>query len=344
MCTYMPEEILYAAGVLPVRVLGGHEPQNVTEPHILGMFCPFCRDVLAQGLLGRYDYLDAIAITHSCQHIHQAYESWVLHKGIKGFFIPTPNNVQSRRALPFMRGQFKIFKEQVEEWTGKEISDDDLRGGIEIVDRTRSLLREVYDTRKSDDPPISGLDAMCMVVASQVSDKVKFNRTLEDVIQNELPGRRAKDDPGIRLMIVGSENDDVKFMEMAESLDATIVVDDHCTGSRYFWNVTETGADPLTIIADRFIKRPPCPIKDFPARNRMPHLIGLAKDWNVAGVIIIQQKFCDPHELDKVAITKGLEEAGFPILHLEFDVTVPIGPLKIRVEAFLETLGSEELF
>ena len=49
MCTYTPEEILIAAGMLPVRVLGAHEPQNVTEPHIFGMFCPFCRDSLAQG-------------------------------------------------------------------------------------------------------------------------------------------------------------------------------------------------------------------------------------------------------------------------------------------------------
>ena len=51
-CTYVPEEILYAAGVLPVRILGSHEPQAVTEPHIFGMFCPFCRDCLAQGLKG----------------------------------------------------------------------------------------------------------------------------------------------------------------------------------------------------------------------------------------------------------------------------------------------------
>jgi benzoyl-CoA reductase subunit C len=47
-CTYVPEEILYAAGVLPVRILGSHEPQDVTEPHIFGMYCPFCRDCLAQ--------------------------------------------------------------------------------------------------------------------------------------------------------------------------------------------------------------------------------------------------------------------------------------------------------
>ena len=52
MCTYTAEELLIAADMLPVRVLGAHEPQNVTEPHIFGMFCPFCRDSLAQGLLG----------------------------------------------------------------------------------------------------------------------------------------------------------------------------------------------------------------------------------------------------------------------------------------------------
>jgi benzoyl-CoA reductase subunit C len=47
MCTYTAEELLIAANMLPVRVLGAHEPQNVTEPHIFGMFCPFCRDSLA---------------------------------------------------------------------------------------------------------------------------------------------------------------------------------------------------------------------------------------------------------------------------------------------------------
>ncbi|MBF8266117.1 MAG: bzdN, partial [Dehalococcoidia bacterium] len=52
-CTYVPEEIIYAAGMLPVRLFGAHEPQEVSERHIASMYCPFCRDVLAQGLLGR---------------------------------------------------------------------------------------------------------------------------------------------------------------------------------------------------------------------------------------------------------------------------------------------------
>jgi len=344
MCSYMPEEIMYAANVLPVRMLGAHEPQNVTEPHIMGMFCPFCRDVLAQGLLGKYDYCDAIGITHTCKHLNQAYESLVLHKGVEHFFIPMPNKLQCKQALPYYSGMLGLFKKQMEEWTGNTITDDDLKRGIEIVDENRRLMREVYETRKAEDPPISGVDAMLMVCASQMYDKVEVNKIIADVLKNDLPGRQAKEDPGIRLMILGSEDDDVKFLTMVEDVGASIVIDDHCTGSRYFWNTTEPGDNLLDVIADRYLKRPACPIKDMPHRTRVPHINGLAREWDVAGVIVIQQKFCDPHELDKVAVVKGLEDAGFPTLYLEFDVTVPIGPFRIRVEAFLETLGSEDLF
>ncbi|MBW1828500.1 MAG: 2-hydroxyacyl-CoA dehydratase [Deltaproteobacteria bacterium] len=347
MCSYMPEEILYAAKVLPVRMLGGHEPQNVTEPHIMGMFCPFCRDVLAQGLLGKYDYCDAIGITHTCKHLNQAFESMVLHKDMTNFFIPMPNKLQAKQALPYYSGILGLFKKQMEEWTGNTITDDDLKRGIEIVDENRRLMRDVYETRKAEDPPISGVDSMVMVCASQMYDKVEVNKIIADVLKNELPGRQAKDDPGIRLMILGSENDDVKFLNMVEDVGASIVIDDHCTGSRYFWNTTEPGVpgeNLMDVIAYRYLKRPACPIKDMPKRTRIPHITGLAQEWDVAGAIVIQQKFCDPHELDKVAVVKGLKDAGFPTLYLEFDVTVPLGPFRIRVEAFLETLGSEDLF
>ena len=106
-CTYVPEEIIYAAGVLPVRILGSHEPQNVTEPHIFAMFCPFCRDVLAQGLQGRYDYLDGIMISQSCLHVRQAYTSWDLHIPTEfSYYLPMPHHLQSRHAVPFTRAEF----------------------------------------------------------------------------------------------------------------------------------------------------------------------------------------------------------------------------------------------
>lgn len=344
-CTYVPEEILYAAGVLPVRILGSHEPQSVTEPHIFAMFCPFCRDCLAQGLQGRFHYLDGIMIAQSCLHLRQAYTSWDIHRPAEfSYYLPMPHHVQSRRAVPFLRGELETFIKKVEEWTGVTIGDAELRRGIEIVDRNRKLMKAVYESRKREDLPMSGLEAMYMVVSSQMVDKSEHSRITEDVLQ-VLESRSAGRGESKRLMILGSENDDVAFISMVESLGATVVQDDHCTGTRSFWDTVDcNGADPLTSIAERYVRRLPCPTKDWPARRRIERILQFAKEWKVDGAIIIQQKFCDPHEIDIPAIRKALEAAGIKVLFLELDVTVPVGQFKIRVEAFLEMFAEDDLF
>ncbi len=343
-CTYVPEEILYAADVLPVRILGSHEPQDVTEPHIFGMFCPFCRDCLAQGLQGRYDYLDGVMIAQSCLHIRQAYTSWKMHIPVDfSYYLPMPNNVQSKRALPYLTGELETFKEAVEKWTGKKITDEDLNKGIEAMNTSRQLTRDLYELRKQDNPPLTGLEAMYAVVASQMVDKRDYNAALQEILR-KLPQRQVENGSKVRLMILGSENDDTEFMDMVESLGAMFVVDDHCTGSRYFWNQVNTNGDLLEAIAARYVERIPCPSKDWPERTRIEHILKLAKDWNVQGAIVIQQKFCDPHEIDIPSIIESLKSNGVPAQFLELDVTVPVGQFKTRVEAFLEMLSDEDLF
>jgi benzoyl-CoA reductase subunit C len=343
-CTYVPEEILHAAGVLPVRILGSHEPQDVTEPHIFGMFCPFCRDCLAQGLKGRYDYLDGIMIAQSCLHIRQAYSSWEKHRPREfSYYLCMPHHVQSPRALPFLTGELVQFKAAVEEWTGKTITDADLDKAIEVYNENRRLMHAIYELRKGEDPPLNGEEAMEMVIASQMTDKAEHNEELKKVLDG-LPTRRNGRDTGVRLMIIGSEDDDTKFINMVESCGATFVVDEHCTGTRYFWNEVEPRENRLESIAARYIDRVPCPSKDWVERTRIRHILELAREWKVDGAIVMQQKFCDPHELDTPAIRKALEAQGIKTLFLEFDVTVPVGQFKVRVEAFLEMFAEEDLF
>ncbi len=343
-CTYVPEEIVYAAGVLPVRILGSHEPQDVTEPHIFGMFCPFCRDCLAQGLKGRYDYLDGIAIAQSCLHVRQAFTSWDKHIPVDfSYYLCMPHHVQSPRALPFLTGELVKFKKAIEDWTGKEITDEALDKSIAVYNENRRLMHEVYDLRKASEPPLSGEEAMEMAISNQMTDKAEHSGELKKLLV-ELKGRGKGRDTGTRLMILGSEDDDLAFIRMVESCGATFVVDDHCTGSRYFWNEVIPGDNRLEAIAARYVNRVPCPTKDWEERRRVQHILNLAKEWDVKGAIVIQQKFCDPHELDMPAIRKALAGIGVKTLFLEFDVTVPIGQFKVRVEAFLEMIGDEDLF
>ncbi|MFQ6618911.1 MAG: 2-hydroxyacyl-CoA dehydratase, partial [Fidelibacterota bacterium] len=235
-CTYVPEEILYAAEILPVRILGSHEPQDVTEPHIFSMFCPFCRDCLAQGLQGKYDYLDGIMMAQSCLHIRQAFTSWQLHIPVDfSYYLNMPHHVQSPRSYQYLTGELNSFKKSIEEWIGKTITDHDLDKGIEIMNTNRRLTKRLYELRKRDNPPITGLDAMYLVLSSQLVDKREHNRVLDSTLQ-KITRDNSNSSHSYRLMILGSENDDTGFIKMVESLGALFVVDDHCTGTRYFWN------------------------------------------------------------------------------------------------------------
>lgn len=343
-CTYVPEEVLVAADLLPVRILGSHEPQDVTEPHIFGMFCPFCRDALAQGLKGKFNYLDGVVLAHSCIHFRQTFNSWRIHVPVEfSYYIPMPNTVQTPHALPYHTVEVEKFRKAIEEYIGRSITEQDLDRGIEILNRERRLLRKVYEYRKLDNPPLTGEEAMYMAVTSQFIDKEEHSNVLEAVLK-ELPERRLSRDPGIRLMAVGSENDDAEFFKMVEAVGGTVVIDEQCAGSRYFWNELVPNGDRMTAIAKRYLDRPPCPVKDYPGHSRFQHVLNLAKDYRAQGAIIMQEKFCDPHEGDNPRLKKFLEENGIPTLSLEFDSTNPLGPFRIRVEAFLETIRGEELF
>lgn len=338
ICTYVPEEIIYAAGILPVRILGSHEPQDVTEAHIFGMFCPFCRDSLAQGLKGRYRYLDGLVHATSCLHIRQTYDSWRRNVPTSySYYILMPPHVQTRHIQDCLVEELTEFKRSLEEWVGQPISQQALDKAIEVYNTNRRLMREVYELRKSESPPISGTEALEMVLSSMFMNKEEHNQLLQQALE-ELPKRQNGAEPKVRLMILGSENDDVEFFRFTESMGADIVIDDLCTGSRYFWDDVTPEEDRLSAIATRYINRRPCPAKDSDERRRLPHILKLAKDWNVEGVIVQQQKFCDPHGYDTPAIQSMLKENGIPSLFLEFDVTTPAGQFRTRIEAFLEMI------
>jgi len=345
MCTYTPEELLIAAGMLPVRVLGAHEPQNVSEPHIFGMFCPFCRDSLAQGLLGRFDYAQGVTLTQSCIQYRQTFTSWRMHVPTVewDYYCPMPNDVQSPHAKKAHYAEIGRFREFLGQLTGKPLTDAMLNDALDLVNENRRLLRQLYEFRKAENPHVTGLEAVYAALTAQFTDKGEHNAELKKVLAR-LPTRKMGREQGVRLMTIGSENDDCGFMAMVESVGATIVIDDQCSGTRYFWNEAKRNGNPVQAIADRYCERPACPTKDYPEHTRFGHVLQLAKDYNARAAVFLQQKFCDPHEGDYPDLKRHLEDNGVPTLFLEFDITNPIGPFRIRIEAFLETLREDDLF
>ena len=341
LCTYVPEELLYAAGVLPVRIYGSHEPTDITEPHISSQWCPFSRDCLAQGLDGRYDYLDGVVHAFSCAHMFNCYNSWWRH--VPNAFhhdIYVPEHLANPHALTYFEQELRQFQGAIEKWLGKPIATADLDRAIGVYNTSSRLMKEVYATRQHPNPPITGAEAMAMVLASSVMDKAEHNRLLEQALE-EVSQRPGIAEPGVRLMLLGSENDDVDFIRFIEGLGTTVVIDEHCTGSRYFWQEIPSRPDGLAAIAQRYHLRPPCAHKDVTERRRFHHIKKLAADYQVQGVIFILEKFCDIYEFEIPPMQKMLQGLDIPMLVLEVDVTVPYGQFRTRIEAFLETLALE---
>jgi len=337
LCTYVPEEILYAAEILPVRVLGGHEPQDVTEPYITGRYCAFCRDCLAQGLLGKYEYLDGLVHAHSCIHIAQTFSWWQKLLPLDySHFIYMPAQVQSPRVKECLVAELREFKASLERWLGRPISPQDLSRAVAAYNENRRLLWRLYELRKAEPPYLWGSEAMEVTVAATYTEKREHSRWLRRLIE-EAMSREDRPSPAVRLMLIGGEFDDIEFLKLVEELGGNVVVDDHCLGTRYFWNEVPQDGDPIEALAIRYLERSPCPQKDWVARRRLDIISRLAEEWRVQGAILAQQKFCDPHEYDLPVIRDFLEGRGIPCLFLEMDVTLPAGQFRTRLEAFLET-------
>ncbi|MBF8304679.1 MAG: benzoyl-CoA reductase, bzd-type, subunit [Dehalococcoidia bacterium] len=344
LCTYTAEELVYAAGILPVRIMGNREPQDVTEPYIYGMYCPYCRDCLAQGLLGRYDYLGGITDTHTCSHIRQTYDSWQKFVPVEfNHYVYMPSEVKSPKARDMFFVEMQQFKKALEDWTGKPISNAKLDRAIKVYNTNRKLLHQIYELRKQNPAPVSGEEIVYMVLASFFMDKAEHNKLLRQAL-TEIKQRPVSKKGKIRLITIGSENDDPALIELIESYNAQVVIDEQCTGTRYFWNEVIPQENRVMAIVQRYLDRPPCPMKDLQeVRVRPKFIMDLAREYNVQGAVLIRLKFCDPHEYDLPIIRRNLEEAGIPTLTLERDIITPVGQFKTRIGAFMEMLEMETI-
>ena len=336
-CTYVPEEIIYAADMLPVRIMGGHEPSTLSDDHIAWVYCPLSRDILAEGLRGRYKYLDGLVNPYGCIHMRQAFWSWQEHiplSFLHHMFVPY--QIQHRAAEACVLEEVRKFKTALEKWRGKSISEKELDRAIGIYNKNRRLLQQIYDLRKDANPPLLGSEAMEIVLAGMYMDKEEHNQLLEQLLK-ELPGRSIDGEAKVRLMLIGTVFDDIEILRLFESLGGSAVVDDLCNGRRYFLQEVVPEGDRVSALTDRYVNKLTCPVRDFDDEARLARLKQLIKDYNIQGIVFVQQRFCDPIEYDIGYLRPRLQEMGINTLWLELDVINPAGQFRTRIEAFLET-------
>jgi benzoyl-CoA reductase subunit C len=330
--TYFPEEIAYAAGVLPVRILAKHEPDSISDKWIYASCYPVS-DMANQILSGHYDYVDGLVNVEGCQWMFNVFEVAMNNKpGLFTHYLFLPDYTDAYTSKDVLKSELEVFVGKMEEWTGKRVADGDLDRAIEVYNTNRRLLRRISELRRADRPVIFGSEAMNINLANQVMDKAEMNVILEKFIEG-LEEREPMGDR-IRLMLVGSETWDTNLEELVEELGANIVTDELDNGTSYFWNEVIPQKDRLMALSLRYLGRPHNPIKDNNWRRRPQHIFELTEDYHVDGVLVVKQIYCHLHGTDNYAVWKILRERNIPFHFFERDMTLPREETEQRLEAF----------
>ena len=344
VCSYVPEEIFSAADILPYRISGtGVSDTSRADAYMARVNCSFARCVLEAGFTGRYDFLDGAVFMNGCEHIRRAYENWEAHKTALPFMymLPVPHVMDpDGNALTWYREEVSKLIEAVEEHFGVEITSERLAEAIAVSNESRRLIRKMYDLRTRDDPTISGVEALTIVVAATRMPKEEFNRLLAGFLE-EAENRKSGHKGKARLLLGGSPMDDAELVEHIESLGAIVVTDTLCIGSRSNWDLTEEEGDPLEALTDRYFNHVPCPRMAGEFNRRYDFVKMQADRAKVDGAVLEAIKFCDYHAGDNSLYKRELERAGIPTLELEreYGPLADSGRIRTRAQAFIERIG-----
>jgi bcr-type benzoyl-CoA reductase subunit C len=333
-CTYVPEEIIHAAGFVPLRICSSGDPPSRADAHLQSYTCALCRSALDQALRGDLSFLQGVVFPHTCDTIQALADIWQM--SFPDLYVETivqPVNLSSPSARPYLIAELQRFRHSLEELIGQAIRDCAIRASIELYNEKRRLLTQLYNLRDRLTTP----ELFAAASAGFIMPLEEYNPLLTELV--ELLAKEEIDpQKGPGLTLVGAFLDDPAVLTIVEELGARIVGDDLCTGSRYFAQPVEADGDPIAALADRYLNRLPCPAKYHPDHERGEHLLKLIHETGADGVVFVLPKFCDPHAFDYAIVKEKLDAAAVSYLRLEMEHSPALDQWRTRLQALLEMI------
>lgn len=345
-CVYVPEELILSVGGTCIGLCAGADIGiDEAEKVLPRNTCALIKSFMGFKLAGLCPYIqasDLVVGETTCDGKKKAYE--ILNDYKETYVMEIPH-MKTERDRTLWKGEVLQFKEKLEEITGRKVTEENLRKGIDIVNGKRKALQRLSGLRRSNPSPISGLDAILVNQISFYDDPIRFTNNI-NILCDELEGR-VKEEVGVanldapRILIAGSPMvaPNWKVPHIVETSGAIVVAEESCVGERNTRDlVEETGQtldEMIDAIVDRYMKID-CACFT-PNTERIEHILNLAQDFEVNGVIHYSIQFCTPYSMEAYKVEKALQQKGIPFLKIETDYGMEdMGQLKTRIEAFLE--------
>ena len=350
LCSFVPVEMITAAGCIPFRVRGDiHEPITKGDNVLETIVCPFVRSCFDLFMKGRYSFLSGMVVPHGCDSMVRSYSVWNYSLNLPYFHFLNIPSVVKESSFEFFQAELGTYRKSLERFTGRKIREEDLVEAVRLHNENREKARVLYELRKSAPPLLSGVELTKTLTAGSSLPVKEANALFDEVIQEVRSRKTAPLPKGPRILLDGPCVDNIDLIRLVEELGANVVADTTCNGSRDSLPKVAEGGDPTEAIARRYLDKVNCPktyrenkegnfASDIQARfGDIGHY---ASEFKADGAILYVYKFCDPFGFEVPARKAYYESIKLPVLYLEDLYSAgTIGQLRTRVQAFLEMIG-----
>lgn len=344
----VPDEFLIAADLLPVRVYADRsKPLVETDRYLEYAFDPMVRAQFEKIVDGTYyNQIDALAISNSTDVIIRIFLYLrELHRVEPEKAVPPVEFIDwlfTRNRLHQQRNELtlNIFRQAVDGWAGRSITDAEIIAAGEICNADRQALREMAQLRRGAEVRINGSEALVIIGSGLFMERQEHTKLVRQVTQD------AQNWPALtepRVFFTGSSQEDTDLYDVIEATGVVIVGEDHDWGDRHYDRDYNASYTPIRAVVDRYMLREFSSKKAF-VSQRVDALNRMVDATGAQGVVFYTNIYEEAASWDYPSQKKSLEGRGIPtVCFSKMTWPIPEGEaLQQGLDAFAATLKGGE--
>lgn len=351
-CSYVPNEVIYAAGAVPVALCATSEmPIKAGERDLPVNLCPLIKASYGHAITDTcpfFYFSDIIVGETTCDGKKKMFE--ILNDVKRTHVMQLPPNNTKKNSFTYWEGEVREFIDVLEDFYGVEISDEDLRKAIKESNEERQNLIDFYSLGKLTPPPLTGLEIFNVTEAFGFQlDRKEKNRQIREKVREMRKyweeNLKGKSDDRPRILLTGCPQGGVKekLIKTIEDLGAVIVAFDSCSGLRSQMRFVDEDPDrdPVEALGERYLCTN-CSVMS-PNPGRIDDIRWLAEEYKVDAIVEMTLVACHTFNIESREVGKFAESVGLPYIHLESDYSQEDkGQILTRIEAFLEIVRQKK--
>lgn len=346
---YAPEELVFAAGMVPMGMWGTNK-KNIKEAkeYCASFYCSLAQLDLEMLLDGTLDDLDGVIMTTLCDTLRPMSQNIRVSMAKLGkmptIFLAHPQNRRPEYGIQYTISQYRNVKEQLEEISGAKITDEALKNAIKVYNQSRAERRRFVKLAGEHPEAVSAVNRSAVLKASYFMLKDEYTEALK-ALNDELEALPESDWKGVRIVTSGIICDNPDLLQILDDNQIAIAMDDVAHESRSFRTDAPEEGDPMRALAQQFadLDYEVLLYDEASEQNRRAEYVAsLVRDYNAQGVVVFMQNFCDPEEMEYPSLRQELDKQNIRHIRLGIDHQMrDFGQAKTALQAFADVIADE---